>query len=112
MTGSAKSEGSKVARRTDAALRGHDRVHAPLEHVAEPLDELGPAARVAESKGVGAQEKHGPHDLDRQWLPDSRGVAEKQPFLELAGLVRRHEGRGQRPEAGGHAVDASSATSR
>ena len=33
-----------------------------LEHRAEPLDELRPAARVAEGQRVGAQQQHGAHD--------------------------------------------------
>ena len=80
-------------------------MQAALEHLAQPLDELRAAARVAQGQRVGAQQQHGPHDRRRQWLADARGVAEQQPLLELPGPLRGHEGRGQRAEAGGHAVD-------
>ena len=80
-------------------------MEAQLEHPAEPLDELRPAARVTQGQRVGAQQQHGPHDGRRQRLADAGGVAQQQPLLQLPGALGRHEGRGQRAETGGHAVD-------
>ncbi len=80
-------------------------MQAVREHLAEPLDELRPAARVAQRERVGAQQQHGAHHGGGQRLTDAGGVAEEQPLLQLASALGRHEGAGQRPEAGGHAVD-------
>ncbi len=71
----------------------------------QPLDELGPAARVAQRQRVGAQQQHGTDDVGRKRLADAGGVAEQQALLQLACTLRWHERRGQRAEAGGHAVD-------
>ena len=60
---------------------------------------------MAECQGVGTQQQHRAHDLAWERRPDTRGVTLEQPLLELPGVPGVDEGRGQRAEAGRHAID-------
>ena len=98
-------ERREVARRTDAPLRGYDRVEAALEEGEQAIDDDGPAAAVAERQGIGAEQEHRPDDLAREWLADTRRMAHQQVLLQLRGAGRFDERRRQVAEAGGDAID-------
>ena len=59
-------ERGEVAGRPDGALGRHDRVDAEREEREQAIDELGPAAAVAEGEGVRPQQEHRPDDLARR----------------------------------------------
>ena len=102
------SEGGQVARRPHRTLGRHDRVDPEREEGEEAVDELGPAAAVAEGQGVRAQQQHRPHDLTRERRPDADRVADQQVLLEFAGALGRDRGAGQIAEARRHPVDHGS----
>ena len=95
----------EVARRTDAALLGDDRVDPRAEEVEQPVHDDRPAAAVAEGERVRAEEQHRPDDLAREGRPDARRVAHQQVLLEPARVGGGDHGRGERPEPGRHAID-------
>ena len=97
-------EWREVARRTDAPLRGHDRVEAALEEGEQAIDDNGPAAAVAERQGIGAEQEHRPDDFAGEWFADTRRMAHQQVLLQLGRAGRLDERCRQVAEAGGDAV--------
>jgi hypothetical protein len=49
-------EGSEIAARADRALRGHDRMHAAVDHRDQQIESRGPHAAVALRENVGPQQ--------------------------------------------------------
>ena len=84
-------ERREVARRADAPLLRHDRVDAPRQELADPVDEQRPAARVTERQRVRAQQQHRAHDLARERPPDARGVRGDEVRLEPGRVPGRDE---------------------
>jgi hypothetical protein len=98
-------ERREVAGRPDAPLLRHDGVDAEGKEVDQPVDELRPAAGVAEGERVRPQEEHRPDDVARERRPDADGVAREEVLLEPAGVCRRDVRGRQVAEAGGDPVD-------
>jgi hypothetical protein len=65
-------------------------MHAPIDHVAQEIDDLGPHSRSAGREGVGSEHEDRPHDVLRKRRPDADGVAADEIALQGTELVVRN----------------------
>ena len=88
----------------DAAVPRYRGVHAPIDHVAEKVDDLGPHTGSAGRQRVGAEHEDRPHDVLRKRRPDADGVAAHEIALQGAQLVVRNTHGREVAESGVDAV--------
>jgi hypothetical protein len=65
------------------------RMNAPIDHVAEEVDDLGSHTRSSGRERVGSEHEDRPHDVLRKRRPDADGVAANEIALQRAQLVVR-----------------------
>jgi hypothetical protein len=80
-------------------------VDAPIDHVAEKVDDLGAHTGVAGRERVRPKQEDRPHDINRERRPNADRVAAHEVALELAQLVVRDAHRGKIAESCVDAVD-------
>src|SRR5438552_9788521 len=80
-------------------------MHAPIDHVAEEVDDLCPHTRSSGREGVRSKQKDGPYDILRKRRPDADRVASQEIALERAELVMRHAHGREVAETGVDAVN-------
>ena len=105
-------ERREIARRTDAALRGHGRMDPPVQHLNEQLGEHRPHAARAAHQHVGSQQHHRAYGVLCQGLADTGRMAPNEIELQLATLLGRDAHVREFPETGIHAVHRFSALDR
>ena len=89
----------------DAAVPRDRRMHAPIDHVAEEVDDFGAHARSAGGERVGAEDKDRPHDVFRQRWSDADGMATHEIPLQRAEVVMGDANGREVAESGVDAVD-------
>ena len=95
----------QIARGADRPPFGHYRVDSGVGEGEEPLDDFEAYARMTSRQCVGLQNQDQADGGIRQSRPDSGGVAEQDPPLQLAQLLVGNAGLGEFPETGIDAVD-------
>ena len=98
-------QGGQVPAGPERAVLVHDGGDAGVEQGDDGVDHHRPHPRVAHGQGPGPQQHHGPHDLGLDQRPHAGGVRADEPPLQLLPPLGRDGRVGQRPEAGGDAVD-------
>ena len=98
-------ERGEVAARAHRALRGDDRVHAPVEHRDQSLERLEANSRETFREDVRAQQHERPGVAGLERRPDARRVRAHEIDLQLEQLRGRNVDVGEVAEAGGDAVD-------
>jgi len=98
-------ERREIAGRADAAVPRDRRVDAPIDHVAEQVDYLGPHAGSAGCERVGSEQEDRPHDILGKGWSDTDRVAPHEIPLERAKLVVRDAHRREIAETGVDAVN-------
>ena len=83
----------------------HPRHEIVIEQAEQPFGHLGAHPGATHRQRPGPQQQHRPHHLAGHRRPHPGGVRAQQGVLELRPSLGRHHGGGQRPEAGGDAVD-------
>ena len=98
-------ERREIPRRTHAAMPGDRRVDAPIDHVAEEIDDLGPHTRSAGCERVGSEHQYRPDDILWKGRPDADRMAPHKISLERAKLVVRDAHSREITETGVDTVD-------
>ena len=80
-------------------------MHAPGDHVAEQIDDIGAHARSSGGEGVRAEHEDRPHHVLGQWRSDADRVTPHEVALQLAELLVRDAHGRKIPEARVDAVD-------
>ena len=78
---------------------------APIDHVAEEVDDFGPHTGSARGQRVCPKQEDGPHDIHRKWRPDADRMAPDEIALEGSELVVRDTHGGEVAETGVDTVD-------
>ncbi len=97
-------ERRQVAAAAERAVLGHDRREAVVQQPDELLDHDRAHARPAHGQRAGAQQHHGPHDLDLDGRADAGGVRADERQLQVGPPLGRDRHGGQGPEPGGDPV--------
>ncbi len=98
-------EGCQVSGGAHRALGGDERQDPPVEHLDEPLDDLGSDPGMALGQSPCPEQEHrSDHDVGKG-VPDSCGVGADEVVLKGLGLVPPDMGGCQSPESGGDPVD-------
>ncbi len=95
---------SQIAARANAALRGNERSHAAIEHLAKRVDDDAAHAGESLGEGIGAQQHHCPSFRNGKRLADSDGVGSQQIYLQFANLVAGNAHIAEFADAGGDRI--------
>ena len=79
----------QISARAHAALRGHQRSDAAIQHFAKRVDDGRAHAGVALGQRIGAQQHHGASLRDGKRLAHADRVGAHQVDLQFADLVSR-----------------------